>query len=680
MGIFDKSLCQFCLCGRKKNSPNAPKEAQDDDDAYGTIGPIDTDLPKSGHRVTFRLGKNDKNSNNTSTRLSNDVTSHNTKKTAKSSIFGSCKPQKNRPSRELPQLPGKKIPFSRSNIPNIDESSNPTYECIDAENDSISDPVYSKVDENPSTQRYDYPIFSRGKKKKVVEEPLYTSASQIYSGGSEDPYSSIISEGYKGVNDDNYDPGYARVKEPHNDSSNQPSTSRNTPPNLDQLYAKINRPSLKKARPLQNGTIPPSTENLPSTSTASKPSETYNREIPITRPFHENTSFYQLDESGSGSISGSSQNPSYRYLTVRETVDVIRERLRRRQQGLPDLPIDTTNMVPIREHYYSTIQNEYESVGGGSMTDSIYGTAITTADVPSASNYRSIHRNSPLTLNVTRLYPSSSPTDQMPPKPPTSPIPSRTLTTTTHTPTTSILRPTVVSPAPVIRLPPLPEMSTSMIEKRISYTEVEERSNSNPNLAGNQAAYEARSRSMAQLPYSGVMTIGHAPPGSSRMHPSTLIQGRTSPGFGNTTISSVYPRGTPRIISSISTIFPSEKRWRENYPIGSRKSAPVENGYATLSRNASTDTNEFPLHTHDMETQTHSSRIPVPISARQRERSRSPSADASTQTNGLGEEDRKKGPPPLPTPSGRDYVSPVDLGSKRAWPLASKAENGTQTK
>ena len=80
-------------------------------------------------------------------------------------------------------------------MPAIDDAI-PTYESIDAENDSISDPLYSKVDENPASQRYDYPSFrtkimANAAKRKVnpgTDEPLYTSASQIYSGGSEDPY------------------------------------------------------------------------------------------------------------------------------------------------------------------------------------------------------------------------------------------------------------------------------------------------------------------------------------------------------------------------------------------------------------------------------------------------------------------------------------------------------------
>lgn len=48
--------------------------------------------------------------------------------------------------------------------------------------------------------------------------------------------------------------------------------------------------------------------------------------------FSKNNNF-QLEESESGSIvsDGSSQNPSYRYLTVRESVDIVRERIRRRE-------------------------------------------------------------------------------------------------------------------------------------------------------------------------------------------------------------------------------------------------------------------------------------------------------------------------------------------------------------
>lgn len=102
--------------------------------------------------------------------------------------FRKNKTKQSAPNRELPKLPKKA--FNRNNIPSIDDPTNPTYESIDVENDSISDPLYSKVDENPSSQRYDYPMFrnKQGKKKHPADEPLYTSASQIYSGGSEDPY------------------------------------------------------------------------------------------------------------------------------------------------------------------------------------------------------------------------------------------------------------------------------------------------------------------------------------------------------------------------------------------------------------------------------------------------------------------------------------------------------------
>ncbi|KAE9414956.1 hypothetical protein Angca_001233, partial [Angiostrongylus cantonensis] len=48
----------------------------------------------------------------------------------------------------------------------------------------------------------------------------------------------------------------------------------------------------------------------------------------------------------------SSREPSYRYITVRENADVVRERLRQQGQLAP----------PAREHYYSVIGNEYETV------------------------------------------------------------------------------------------------------------------------------------------------------------------------------------------------------------------------------------------------------------------------------------------------------------------------------
>ena len=58
----------------------------------------------------------------------------------------------------------------------------------------------------------------------------------------------------------------------------------------------------------------------------------------------------------------SSREPSYRYLTTRESAEVVRERLREQGRLAP----------PIREHYYSTIGNgnEYETVDGAS---SAYG-------------------------------------------------------------------------------------------------------------------------------------------------------------------------------------------------------------------------------------------------------------------------------------------------------------------
>ncbi|VDO91746.1 unnamed protein product [Heligmosomoides polygyrus] len=58
------------------------------------------------------------------------------------------------------------------------------------------------------------------------------------------------------------------------------------------------------------------------------------------------------ERSNADEESTSSREPSYRYITVRENARVIRERLRQQGQLL----------TPAREHYYSVIGNEYETV------------------------------------------------------------------------------------------------------------------------------------------------------------------------------------------------------------------------------------------------------------------------------------------------------------------------------
>ncbi|KAK5978566.1 hypothetical protein GCK32_009282, partial [Trichostrongylus colubriformis] len=96
--------------------------------------------------------------------------------------------------------------------------------------------------------------------------------------------------------------------------------------------------------------------------------------------------------------SHSSQEPSYRYITVRESAHVIRERLRKQGQLT----------APARDHYYSVIGNEYETVGD-------------------AQNSPYITLREPQTSGAVRLDLSINSSGEFVPPPPTSPIPDRSL-------------------------------------------------------------------------------------------------------------------------------------------------------------------------------------------------------------------------------------------------------------
>ncbi|CAD5229244.1 unnamed protein product [Bursaphelenchus okinawaensis] len=246
------------------------------------------------------------------------------------------------PPNTNPPLPQKPQHFNPENIPNIDDPI-PTYESVDV---ADSDVAYSRVHERP--RRYEYPTFNR---TRASEEAVYASASQIYSGGSEDPYSSIVSD-IEGKKADDTSVGYARVQ----DDLTQPSTSRAVR-NVESLYAKINRNSINRKMSENNPRRPEvlSTEiraPVPSTSASvPQPMEhTASVQTHTVEPLFEPV--YQYE----GSITSTeSRNPSYKYLTVRETLGAIRERIRAREEGLQQNP-------PSREHYYSTIQNDYETV------------------------------------------------------------------------------------------------------------------------------------------------------------------------------------------------------------------------------------------------------------------------------------------------------------------------------
>uniref|UniRef100_A0A914YM17 Uncharacterized protein n=1 Tax=Panagrolaimus superbus TaxID=310955 RepID=A0A914YM17_9BILA len=667
---------KLCSCWQKKSDQKSETpRIQDEDATYGTI---DDDERKPG--VSFRTkAKSEGNKLRKSIPTAeNNSKQHQQSEPSRRSLtfgFNFRKKQKSAPNRELPKLPKKT--FSR-NLPAIDDIINPTYESIDAENDSISDPLYSKVDENPASQRYDYPTFrtkiiastaaasTTSAKRKIppstgnTEEPLYTSASQIYSGGSEDPYSSIVSEsGGAGPStsnrrnqnvrfDDNnssiYDPGYARVKDPPKSSKIKDSTSSNLnnnnremPLNIDQLYAKINRPSVRRPRSIHDD-IPDMisvTDNIPGPSTSTSTTR------PTVVSFAQDLN-NQNNESGSGSVvSGSSANPSYRYLTVRETVDVVRERIRQRQANQSsDISDGNTSDRPIREHYYSTIANEYETVGGGSLTDSIYGVAIPVVNA-------SARTASPLTLNVGRLS-GIFEVDSHPPRPPTSPIPNRQPPASTAVAATTINRPIVIS-----QFPSTSRMSTSLIGPTRILTSPttatttiltmgEEKANSNPNLS--QRSTTTRITETFQTGPTTFLNSWHSQTAAAAAAMNNRI---------------LFPRGTPRIIPPVSS----------NATLFTTSSIKSQDSFQS-QRSIDTPTRDLV----DSETQTNtSSRIPISKARLNRQRSQSPAVDSSTQTNGdrarLNLSTIKSSSSLNPLPSGRDYISPVDLSTKRAWPL-----------
>lgn len=205
---------------------------------------------------------------------------------------------------------------------------------------------------------------------------------------------------------------------------------------------------------------------------------------------------------------------------------MVRERIRQRQANQAE-----NENGPIREHYYSTIANEYESVGGGSLSDSIYGVAI---PVVNAST-RAI---SPLTLNVARL---SGIYEATPPRPPTSPIPNRQPPSASA----SLNRPIVVSQASTSR------MSTSLIaHPRIltSPSGDDDRANSNPNLASQRST--TRMTDTFQ-PGSSFLNSWHSQTAAAALNNRVL-----------------FPRGNPRIIppvSSSTNAFTSPLRIQESF-------------------------------------------------------------------------------------------------------------------
>ncbi|VDN02969.1 unnamed protein product [Thelazia callipaeda] len=252
---------------------------------------------------------------------------------------------------------------------------NPTYECIDAV------PSYSKLENGGrSTKRYDYPMFALNNCKVVTaDDVLYQNASQIYTGVSEDTYSSIAG------GEANYDVGYSHVSQPTNTCL---TNSQTTNPSLDHLYTRIRRG--------------------PSTNRASNPS--------TSRPMPSNDPTSEYISSGSDKTS---REPSYRYITVRESVDAIRQRLCEFNNTLSQdhsVFVEGDGCERVREHYYSSIGGDYETlqVSSAPINQSVV--------YPNIRSTSSAHEDleSLLVSNSVRIFENSVP------NPPTSPIPLHT--------------------------------------------------------------------------------------------------------------------------------------------------------------------------------------------------------------------------------------------------------------
>ncbi|CAI2357711.1 unnamed protein product [Caenorhabditis sp. 36 PRJEB53466] len=421
IAVFVVMISVFTLCtccGNDKNN----RDKQDEAD-YGVVtvsgNPQNPAAkPAALHGINFRTnpvkGHHERHSQPATGMLQSMLTSN----------------RQSAPGRALPKLPAdlytaidKKAKRCGGVNPTddirfADETVNPMYECIDAETDSFVDPLYSKVGDVTGTsanrdRKYDYPIFSGRQNRR--EETVYQSASQIYAPNSEDPYSSITSG--RNVNGDNdgdnssaYDPGYAKVNlnvQTSNTLDKKKEKIEKTERELDLLYSKIRRNVANYGDDLQPG---PSARPEPILPT-----------YPMVDPLPPAALF---DEQSAVS----SREPSYRYITMRENADVVRERLR--QQGQLD--------QPRREHYYSTIGNEYETIANGSISNNAH-TSITIDTQPRA----------PL-ANIS----TSSILDA--PPPPTSPIPERSRPVSYIDTYGSVLSGSAIPPPPDLRCSPVP--------------------------------------------------------------------------------------------------------------------------------------------------------------------------------------------------------------------------------
>uniref|UniRef100_A0A915LWP4 Uncharacterized protein n=1 Tax=Meloidogyne javanica TaxID=6303 RepID=A0A915LWP4_MELJA len=449
---------------------------------------------------------------------------------------------------------------------------------VDEPDDELDTDGYSKLEGEDMhfRERYDYPTFLRnGNGGGGTDEHLYASASQTYSFWSEDPYSSIKSvmgdraSGVKGDESSIYEPGYSKIRKIPVQQKTK-SLNVDEPTSSHDLYSKIihNQRFRKDFKP----------NNLPSTSV-----EASNNNL-------DNSQKFSLDgkslldnqqDSASGSLTSGSQ-PSYRYLTVRESPRIVRERIRRREEAAAAAALLFENIAspPNQNNQFN------KSLGTSEMLCIDFGLNSSTE----------------------------------PPHPPTSPIP-KTLPTTscssfTEPPQSLISKPSIRRPV-VLRMAPPKPLSTL----------TEEHSK--------------------KLPSNGIL--------SSNNEFSKHIRAVLQPIWSN------------------GGSFIGEKKQQKGGEISGQSSLTTSTRASLVEVN--TQTAPIPP-----------SRIPVPLNGMLTKqnynitrRTPSPTRDVSVQTTGSKAEQKglkavkknvKKLPlPPLPGQVGKDYVSPIDLGNERAWPL-----------
>uniref|UniRef100_A0A914HPX0 Uncharacterized protein n=1 Tax=Globodera rostochiensis TaxID=31243 RepID=A0A914HPX0_GLORO len=555
--------------------------------------------------------------------------------------------------------PTKKVSWEASAAAdNIDthKDSKDSYDYIDANecHDGGHATAFYSITDNEATHsryplhlsppsRYDYLDFYKPKQhqqqqqrvaRRIADEPLYATASQIYSMGSEDPYSSIVSIGGGGGGGsssayyERYGAYYYRIN--RNGTANrmaQTSTAtldNNKCSELDALYAKIDRKA-SLAEPTQLGT---------SSAAAHCQLE--------KQPHQQQPEC----ESGSGSV-GSSQ-PSYRYLTVREDVGVIRERIRLREQANLERRLEQER----DDAYYSTIGNEYETVGEGGSSTNGGGAAVPLPQHPARTGVPSEESNHHLSINFDySAEPTASSLTTTTPLPPTSPIPRlQPQQQQQQQPPPLTSPPEVPMPPPFMRRPVvvMPPNSSSAVNGAVMTNGkcCGERTSA-PSLTTNSGTSPKKSTAMRRSFFNGSSPLNFFNSHSSNKPPPP-----TSPP----------PKATPEHNKDNNTRF-------SRIPIFNRKNAVTIRSRTPSPPATTTPTMMMVVaHCADVATQTAQKCQQQPHVLSFRSNDKTAPRDSSRS--------------PLPPQVGQDYVSTIELskkygggggGDQRGWPLNSAA-------